>query len=470
MNDNQHLLAAVENFKLEPPQKWDVASITTVYNGIYRTTRHCSVDGIEQASALAINKKVLQEIVALHRDMKAAGKPWIKFTLTLHPSGTYETDFEYGEPDMTPKDFPGHATEAILRRGYEARDNVWNQVGKLDTQVLAHIINPAFQGMPEWPDLRQSYKIVHLENGHTIIATNGLSDPFMSDHKFYKPDVNGFGLELYIEITEPFDMAKAGFTWWYNLLYQEALQVAHSGDLLERLNEYGGTISTELYDIPNLPDERKSEGRAPILIGAPSKIVPDEIQGPLSPISFVSIALLTMDELQLVISDKEVGRNHIAQRMLQEYGTPISALDRPSFADKKDSSPLEQQEFTDDYIRPDQVLQEKLFFNLHLYADSPDRRRVYLAFSNDNGQQYLASRALPGQILADAIADELHESLGVTEWKFVGAIEHSDTTTDKKGQAVERVNLYLGIHYFETNPGKKVAGLSMEWLNVDADV
>ena len=99
-----------------------------------------------------------------------------------------------------------HASDEILEQGYKMRDEVWQGVGRLDDNVLAHLVNPSFMGMPTWPDLRQSYKVVHLDNGHTIIATDGLSDPFMKDHPYYKPNVNGFRLELYIEITEPFDM------------------------------------------------------------------------------------------------------------------------------------------------------------------------------------------------------------------------------------------------------------------------
>ena len=327
---NKQIEALITSFQVILPEQWDSAKLVYEYDGSYKIKKYYYLNGAEHDITGKGNPDVAVQGAALRRSMKEAGRPWIKFTLTLESSGVYHTDFEEGEPDMSPPNLEGHASGTILQQGYEARDNIWKKVGRLDDYVLAHLMNPALQGMPEWPDLRQSYKVVHLGNGHTIIATDGLSDPFMKDHQFYKPNVNGFGLELYIEITEPFDEGKAGYTWWYNLLYQEALQVAYSGDLLTKLNEYDGVLSTELYDVHELPDKFKNEGRAPILLGAPSNIVPNEIKGPLSSIRFVSIELLTLDELEYVLDKGEDGRSDIARELVKRYGTAISALDRQS--------------------------------------------------------------------------------------------------------------------------------------------
>lgn len=240
-----------------------------------------------------------------------------------------------------PADDPsGRASDDILQQSYKVRDEAWRSVGRLDDTVLAHLINPSFMGMPTWPDLRQSYKIVHLDNGHTIIATDGLSDPFAKDHPLYKPDVNGFGLELYIEITEPFDAGKAGYTWWYNLLYQEALQVAYSGNLLDMLYQHDGVLSTELYDVHGLPDEYKNEGRAPILIGTPSDTVPKAVQGPLSQIKFVSIELLTLDELKHLLDQGREGRSDIVHGLIKQLGGPVSSLQRQSVLHEQSSEPI----------------------------------------------------------------------------------------------------------------------------------
>jgi hypothetical protein len=238
-----------------------------------------------------------------------------------------------------------HSSDEILQQGYDVRDKAWKEIGTLDSFVLAHIINPGLTGMPQWPDLRQSYKVVHLANGHTIIATDGLSDPFMKDHPFYKPDKNGFGVELFIEITEPFDMGKAGQTWWYNLLYQSALQVAYSGDFFEKLNEHGGTLSTELYDVPGLPDNFINEGRAPVLLGMPSNSAPLIVKGPLSLIRFVSIELLTLDELQHILDKGKDGRSDIARGLMKQSGGPVSSLERRSVlltSELKKPEPIKQ--------------------------------------------------------------------------------------------------------------------------------
>ncbi|MDX1960676.1 MAG: hypothetical protein SFU98_19040 [Leptospiraceae bacterium] len=78
--------------------------------------------------------------------------------------------------------------EKRLKKRYELRDRYWNVIGELSSDVLVHVINPAFMGMPEWPDLRQAYNIIRT-NDTIILATNGLSDD-------YKNDSNGNGLGI----------------------------------------------------------------------------------------------------------------------------------------------------------------------------------------------------------------------------------------------------------------------------------
>ena len=52
--------------------------------------------------------------------------------------------------------------ERRCQETYDARDAAWAKCGEVDPYVLAPLINPAFQGGPVWPNLRQAYKTVPL--------------------------------------------------------------------------------------------------------------------------------------------------------------------------------------------------------------------------------------------------------------------------------------------------------------------
>ena len=79
----------------------------------------------------------------------------------------------------------------------EARDNLFGSLGKVDPDVIGHIINPAFMGGPQKPSLRQAFSIIRTDNSIKI-ASNGLSDPF---DDMAEPN-NGFRLEVIAETTE----------------------------------------------------------------------------------------------------------------------------------------------------------------------------------------------------------------------------------------------------------------------------
>jgi hypothetical protein len=83
------------------------------------------------------------------------------------------------------------ATEKFLKKTYEARDRFAGNLGAVDPDVLAPLINPTFMGGPTWPDLRQAWRVIR-RGKNTIVMSDGLSDPFSDDDA---PNV-GFGLEV----------------------------------------------------------------------------------------------------------------------------------------------------------------------------------------------------------------------------------------------------------------------------------
>lgn len=177
--------------------------------------------------------------------------------------------------------------EDLCSASAAARNACWSTVGQVDSDVLGHIINPAFMGGPRWPALRQAFAVVRRPETQTVIlASDGLSDPwdgqspartvpwaplivcegaqtrvcalsieihpppFMADPARYRCDAdasgwinadgegaeeneNGLGLEFYVETPaediagEVGDMVSA---WQFQLLYQIS-QLAASSSL-----------------------------------------------------------------------------------------------------------------------------------------------------------------------------------------------------------------------------------------------
>ncbi len=86
--------------------------------------------------------------------------------------------------------------EKHLTKSCELRNKFWSGVGKVDSDVVSHLINPAFMGGPQWPSQRQAFVTVR-KGTSTIIASDGLSDPFADPDDDEAASYNGHGLELY---------------------------------------------------------------------------------------------------------------------------------------------------------------------------------------------------------------------------------------------------------------------------------
>ena len=43
---------------------------------------------------------------------------------------------------------------------FELLTKTWGRWGAVDSDVLTHLVNPAFMGGPKWPALRQAYRVV----------------------------------------------------------------------------------------------------------------------------------------------------------------------------------------------------------------------------------------------------------------------------------------------------------------------
>jgi len=138
--------------------------------------------------------------------------------------------------------------------------------------------------------------------------------------------VNGFELEFYVETNRiPENVQNS---WQFDLVYQMSQNAASSGQVRAMLDKYQ-YITTELYDI-RVPQEFLNQaGRTGVILGVPSKKVPEYMDLPISKAKIVSIILLNVQELKYAIERGAEGRKILAEKLTQEGGT-VNSLDRPS--------------------------------------------------------------------------------------------------------------------------------------------
>ena len=209
----------------------------------------------------------------------------------------------------------------------EARLQFWKKIGEVKPDVIAPLINTAFNSnLPKWPSLEQSFITLKKTNGNTIIATDGLSSHFDPTLENNNPNINGFEVEIYVETDE--EIADITASYQFDLVYQMSLQVAGGMKLKEMLDKYG-ILTSELYDIRVPAEFQNSEGRAGVILGLPSSDVQDSLQLSSSSIKIVNIKLLTLDELKYVTENGASGRENL-KNLFAENSKTVSSLTRKS--------------------------------------------------------------------------------------------------------------------------------------------
>jgi len=216
--------------------------------------------------------------------------------------------------------------EARREAMYAARQEFWSGIGKVDSDVLAPIINPAFMGQPAWPDLRQAFIRVVTEDS-VIFATDGLSDEFTES----EDEDHGFEIELYVELPlEEFrdiPIGSFGTTWAFQLVNQAAMNAANSGAYRNMAEDYD-VFSTEFYEV-EVPDHYiNQEQRVGVLIGMKSKHVPEMLGD--KDVRVLALTLIQLPELEYLIANGGQGRRDLVEK-LEAAGTGnISSTTRSS--------------------------------------------------------------------------------------------------------------------------------------------
>jgi hypothetical protein len=213
------------------------------------------------------------------------------------------------------------ADEATLQRTYEARDRYVSSLGQVHPDVLAPLLNPTFMGGPSWPDLRQAWRVVR-RGTHTLVISDGLSDPFSDD-----PEPNpGFALEVLAETPAAMPEPIPG-TWLFELVYLISQQCAAHGGVRELIDELG-VVSLELPESDVFQPVATPSGTAGVLLGLPSADFPTEFDLPGGPIRVVTAKLLWPSELDHAVSHGQAGRDDLATRFATDGTHHRSSLAR----------------------------------------------------------------------------------------------------------------------------------------------
>jgi hypothetical protein len=209
----------------------------------------------------------------------------------------------------------------------ELRDSLWKSIGEVDPDVMTHIINPAFMGGPAWPSLRQAFMTINPPD-RTILASDGLSDPYDDmDTNAGNAPYNGFGMEVYVS-SEKLNVP-VNTTWQFQLLYQAAQLVADQGNMVNLINDLT-YITTEFYNVDVPAEFRNADNRVGAIIGLPDPVIPGEVVLSLEPVKLINIKLLTLAELEYVISNGAEGRSRLAGLFIAKGNATSSSLERAS--------------------------------------------------------------------------------------------------------------------------------------------
>ncbi|WP_157514303.1 hypothetical protein [Nocardia concava] len=224
--------------------------------------------------------------------------------------------------------------ESLTFATAEAIDTAWASWGRLDTDVIAHLINPAFLGGPAWPALRQAYTITRRDNA-LLVASSGLADPTAWDDA---EPTNGYELEVYgisADVPADGDTIAVATSWLGDLVRSVSNQVAHFGfrvtGMLDRYDLI--TLALPDLDLVDGADDYLDDEMAVVMLGLTDTELPATVSGPLSSIRLVNVKLLTAAEGRFCVNNSigdDNARRELARRFA-EQGHPLwSSLSRPS--------------------------------------------------------------------------------------------------------------------------------------------
>ncbi|MEO1052947.1 MAG: hypothetical protein AAFX87_20095 [Bacteroidota bacterium] len=213
-------------------------------------------------------------------------------------------------------------SKSLFDQTYEARDELYATFGEMDPDVISHVINPAFMGGPAWPAMRQAWRVIRNE-GHTIIASDGLSDPFDNEE-----DTNaGFGIEILAETSDKVDDIAS--SWLFKMVYEVSQQAAAHGGLKQLVDDLE-FLSMEIEGKTGLEHLENEHGRIGVYMGALHPQMPKEIDLPGGSATLITVKLLTLPELEYILQNGEKGRAELNRRFEEQGTYHVSSTERAS--------------------------------------------------------------------------------------------------------------------------------------------
>jgi hypothetical protein len=211
--------------------------------------------------------------------------------------------------------------DELLQQIASARDAAYGTLGRMEGDVLTFMINPAFDGGPRWPSLRQAWRVIHRP-GSTLLASDGLSDPFDDQEE----PSRGFGLECLIETDEPLEKISA--SWPFQVLVEVSQAAASHGSLRPLLADLK-LLSLEVSG-EGMPEPLvTADGCVGVMLGVPSTTLPSLLQTPAGDVQLVTVKVLLAPELEYIRKKGAQGRLDLARRFAETGQEHLSRAHRP---------------------------------------------------------------------------------------------------------------------------------------------
>jgi hypothetical protein len=208
------------------------------------------------------------------------------------------------------------AFESRVAQSEAARLAYWCGLGDVGRCVLAPAFDLSSIEGGGWPAGRPSFRVVRTLRPSTIIASDGLSDPFRGIP--IEGGKSGFELEVWGETADPIE-GPIEHHWLASLVAEAASLVANHGQIRALLDERG-FLSAELNGVPVPSRFLTASNTVYVLL----RYLPEVRIGlPLTEARLVNVRLLSTDQGHAVKAS-EAALSNLARR-LDKHGLPGSS-------------------------------------------------------------------------------------------------------------------------------------------------
>ena len=250
----------------------------------------------------------------------------------------------------------------------KARFDFYNSFGKANPLIIAPLINPFFQGGPNWPT-RPSWKSIKLEEGFAW-ATNGLADPWSNPEMFNADSLpgdfnldTGLGIEL-ICGSKDLDqdalrqaVINASHTLAGNpfilKIMSEALKDQNKQLLGDFAFEPEGCVCAALSTTvkASFPEEfQMKDGQVGVMIDQGLSVAPS-FETPHGVVQVLEMVILFPHELEWILALGDPARNVISRRLHARNDPWISSAKRKPCVSKSIRIPTEKVESFEEGIQ-----------------------------------------------------------------------------------------------------------------------